>query len=67
MDVVDSRKFKKILIEKSLSLRSLSQSSHVHPCILSKISKKDSKIQIRTVGKICNALGCKAEDLLKED
>lgn len=67
MDVLDSKKFKDLLIEKAISVRNLSQSAHVHQRVLSKFLKKDSQIQIRTLGKICNALDCNAECLLKED
>ena len=59
-------KFNKMLTNRAMSINELSETSKISRITIARMRSGKQEPRPQTLGKICKALGCKAEDLLED-
>lgn len=59
----DSKKIKRMMSEQGITQAELCRRSGIKPSNMSYIVNDDHKVKETTLMRLCNGLGCKAEDI----
>lgn len=62
--VINPQKLKRLMAEKLITIAELARLSDVSACTLNMVLNHGRNANIKTIGKICKALGVKPEEII---